>query len=59
MLKVGFAARLRRASAVLDLWHERRRGRAVLARLSPYGLKDIGVSPGGALFEASKPFWRP
>jgi uncharacterized protein YjiS (DUF1127 family) len=49
---------LRRAAETVDAWHERRRGRIELARMSPYELRDIGISRGEALLEAGKPFWR-
>jgi uncharacterized protein YjiS (DUF1127 family) len=51
---VGF----RRAAETVGVWHERRRGRAELARMSPYELRDIGISRGEASLEAQKPFWR-
>ncbi len=59
MRRKGLAARLRRATETLDLWRERRRSRAELARMSPRMFHDIGIAPGDALFEAGKPFWRP
>jgi uncharacterized protein YjiS (DUF1127 family) len=40
------------------LWQARRRSRAELAQMSEYLLKDIGLTPGQAMFEADKPFWR-
>ena len=50
--------RLHRMLGTVALWQERRRGRAELARLSGYQLKDIGLVPGDAHVEAVKPFWR-
>ena len=38
--------------------YRRRRTRAALAGLDPYMLKDIGVSPAEAEYEANKAFWR-
>jgi len=46
------------AATVLRRWRQRARGRAQLARMNRRQLQDIGLTPGGALFEASKPFWR-
>jgi uncharacterized protein YjiS (DUF1127 family) len=37
---------------------ERARGRRLLARLEARELRDFGVSPSDAQFEATKPFWR-
>jgi uncharacterized protein YjiS (DUF1127 family) len=37
----------------------RRRDRALLARLDPHLLKDIGVSSTEASRECAKPFWQP
>jgi uncharacterized protein YjiS (DUF1127 family) len=42
----------------LQGWWELRRSRGQLARLSPYELRDIGICPSEAAFEAAKPFWR-
>ncbi len=50
---------VRRAAETVGVWHERRRGRVELARMSHYELRDIGISRGEALMEAGKPFWRP
>lgn len=47
-----------RLASTLVAWHERDRQRSDLARLDPYTLRDIGVNPGEAYFEAGKPFWR-
>jgi uncharacterized protein YjiS (DUF1127 family) len=49
---------LSRSLAVLARWRERSRGRAELARFDERSLRDIGVSPADAYFEANKPFWR-
>jgi uncharacterized protein YjiS (DUF1127 family) len=42
----------------LAVWHQRRRARNGLARLDRHMLSDIGLTPGEALNEHSKPFWR-
>jgi uncharacterized protein YjiS (DUF1127 family) len=47
----GLLVRLRR-------WRRRIRERAQLARLSARELRDLGVSPAQAAYEAGKPFWR-
>lgn len=49
---------LSRLLARLDCWRRRVQGRADLARLDERSLRDIGVSPAQARYEASKPFWR-
>lgn len=46
------------AGRTVHAWRERNRGRAQLARMSEYELKDIGLSRTAAAFEANKPFWR-
>ena len=43
----------------LHTWRERSRQRKELAQLSPYMLKDIGVSRSDAINEVQKPFWKP
>lgn len=48
---------LSRLARRLEVWGERRRSRAVLARLTDRELADIGISRGQADFEASRPFW--
>ncbi|HWI27166.1 MAG TPA: DUF1127 domain-containing protein [Stellaceae bacterium] len=49
---------LTRLLARLDCWRRRIQGRADLALLDERSLRDIGVSPAQARYEASKPFWR-
>jgi len=49
---------LARAGAALRLWHQRARSRNELSRLGWDDLHDIGLSPGEAWQEYSKPFWR-
>lgn len=39
------------------LWR-RHRSRVELARMSAHMLKDIGITPAEAEYEANKPFWR-
>ena len=42
----------------LHVWRQRYEARRELAQWSERELRDIGVSPSDAIFEASKPFWR-
>lgn len=51
----GVWSRLR---ATLSVWRRRARERRELARVSARDLKDFGLTPGAARFEANKPFWR-
>ncbi len=45
--------------STLQIWRERSRQRKALTQLSPYLLKDIGVSRSDAMNEVQKPFWKP
>ena len=45
-------------SETLHVWRQRYEARRELAQWSDRDLRDIGVSPSDAIFEASKPFWR-
>lgn len=47
-----------RLRATLSVWRRRARERRELARVSARDLKDFGLTPGAARFEANKPFWR-
>lgn len=49
---------VRRAIAWVGDALERRRSRHLLLLLEPRLLRDIGLSPGEAVTEAEKPFWR-
>jgi len=42
----------------LHVWRQRYQSRRELAHWSDRELHDIGVAPGDAIYEASKPFWR-
>lgn len=56
----SFAASAGLASSViygLLTWQRRAEERSVLAGLSDYQLKDIGLSRGQVTAESSKPFW--
>ncbi len=48
----------RRLLAKLRLWRERARTRAALAEVDVRSLRDAGIAPTQAAFEASQPFWR-
>lgn len=39
-------------------WRERSRARARLAAIGDRDLRDLGISPAQADFEAGKPFWK-
>ena len=47
-----------RALALLGLWRERARTRRALAAIDPRSLRDAGIAPTQAAFEADQPFWR-
>lgn len=49
---------LRRLWRLIQVWRARVGQRQLLASLSDHQLKDIGLSRGDVLHEASKPFWR-
>ena len=49
---------LSRVAEIVHVWHQRYEARRELAQWSDRELHDIGVSPGDAIYEASKPFWR-
>ncbi len=48
----------RRLLARFGLWRERARTRAALAQVDERSLRDAGIAPAQAAFEASQPFWR-
>ncbi len=48
----------RRIVATLVLWRARLRMRAALARVDARSLRDAGITPSQAVFEANQPFWR-
>jgi uncharacterized protein YjiS (DUF1127 family) len=48
----------RQALALLDVWRQRSRDRRELARMDQRSLRDLGLTPHDALYEARKPFWR-
>jgi uncharacterized protein YjiS (DUF1127 family) len=48
----------RRIAATLGLWRERARMRRALAQVDARSLRDAGITPTQAMFEANQPFWR-
>ncbi|MCP5160809.1 MAG: DUF1127 domain-containing protein [Hahellaceae bacterium] len=50
---------LKRVLSVLKRWHARYRQRQMLAQLSSYELKDMGITRSEATEEVNKPFWQP
>jgi uncharacterized protein YjiS (DUF1127 family) len=51
-------ALLRNAIGNVRLWQERAQQRRALAQLSPYLLRDLGITRYDAEMESNKPFWR-
>ncbi len=49
----------RRLIALLTIWRERIAARRHLAATDARSLRDAGISPAAAAYEAGKPFWRP
>ena len=49
---------LSQLAETVHVWRQRYATRRELAQWSDRELHDIGVSPGDAIYEASKPFWR-
>lgn len=47
-----------RLLARLALWRERVQARHALATVDSRSLRDAGIAPAQAAFEASQPFWR-
>ncbi|WP_425064240.1 DUF1127 domain-containing protein [Reyranella sp.] len=47
-----------RLLAVLRLWRDRTRARHALAEVDGRSLRDAGIAPAQAAFEARQPFWR-
>ena len=43
---------------ILATWRRRARERTELSRLDQRTIRDLGLSEGDVVFEASKPFWR-
>ena len=44
--------------AQVRVWLERIRARRELARVDERSLRELGISPGLAHYEASRPFWQ-
>lgn len=48
-----------RAAAIqFGIWASRRRNRQALAGIDSHTLRDAGIDPGSARFEAAQPFWK-
>lgn len=45
-------------AGLIQVWRNRQRQRRDLARMSEHMLRDIGLTPGEAMDEMAKPFWR-
>ena len=45
-------------NSLVKLWIKNSRGRNELAQMSPYMLKDIGLTEADVIVEIRKPFWR-
>ena len=50
---------MHRIAEILIGWHRRSRLRRLLATVDPRSLRDAGIDPGLADYEAAQPFWRP
>jgi uncharacterized protein YjiS (DUF1127 family) len=48
-----------RFSQLLRTWLERIRARRALARIDARSLREAGISPALAEYEANRPFWQP
>ena len=48
----------RRIAATLALWRARQRMREALGKVDARSLRDAGITPSQAAFEANQPFWR-
>ena len=57
-IRLGLRA-LERAADLLLSWQERARQRRELETLNDHMLRDIGLSRGDVMAEATKPFWQP
>ena len=44
--------------ALVNVWLQRMRARRELARVDERSLRELGISPGLAHYEASRPFWQ-
>lgn len=50
---------LRRWVLTMALWRERTARRRSLAQMDARSLRDAGISPAAAAYEAGKSFWQP
>ena len=56
--KAPLAGTFTALNLILATWRQRARERSELARLDQRTIRDLGLSEGEVVFEASKPFWR-
>lgn len=47
-----------RLAVTVAVWRERTAARRYLAQMDARSLRDAGISPAAAAFEAGRPFWR-
>ncbi len=47
-----------RLAVTVAVWRERTMARRYLAAMDARSLRDAGISPAAAAFEAGRPFWR-
>ncbi|MFD2739354.1 DUF1127 domain-containing protein [Sulfitobacter aestuarii] len=53
------AARLAvRFAGIASLWTTRHRSRRALGKLEPWQLEDVGLTPGQAVRESARVFWK-
>lgn len=57
-LPLFFLSVLLGPARLVRMWHRRARQRAELADLGIETLRDVGITPYDAKWEAGKPFWR-
>lgn len=48
----------RRLAVTVAVWRERTMARRCLAEMDARSLRDAGISPAAAAFEAGRPFWQ-
>jgi len=47
-----------RLAVTVAVWRERTEARRCLAQMDARSLRDAGISPAAAAFEAGRPFWQ-
>ncbi len=56
--RAGLLGAIARLWRQVKTWQQRARQRKELSRLTMRDLRDLGITPGEALREVMKPFWR-